>query len=85
MACGVPLVAFDNSALPEVIGGGGVLVPDGDVDALAGAVQSLLTDTRARTETSERGIAHAQQFTWSRCAAVHATALIDAAAPVDRH
>src|SRR5438445_777387 len=31
MATGTPVIAFANTALPEVIGTGGTLVPDGDV------------------------------------------------------
>jgi alpha-1,3-rhamnosyl/mannosyltransferase len=79
MACGTPVVAFDNSALTEVVGAGGVLVPDGDVDALARSVQLLLTDDHEHDETSERGLAHAREFTWERCAAVHVDALLAAA------
>ncbi|HEY1740384.1 MAG TPA: glycosyltransferase family 1 protein [Acidimicrobiia bacterium] len=79
MACGTPVAAFDNSALPEVVGSGGVLVRDGDVDALARAVHTLVTDDRARNDASERGIAHARQFTWAHCAAVHTDALLGAA------
>ena len=81
MACGTPVAAFDNSALPEVVGAGGALVPDGDVDALARAVQALVTDDRARQEATDRGLAHARQFTWARCAAVHVDALLGAARP----
>ena len=38
MACGVPVIAFDRGALSEVVGDCGVLVPAGDVGALAGAM-----------------------------------------------
>ena len=80
MACGTPVAAFDNSALPEVVGSGGVLAPDGDVDALARAIQTLVTDDRARQEATERGLVHAVgEFTWERCAAVHVDALLGAA------
>jgi glycosyltransferase involved in cell wall biosynthesis len=79
MTCGTPVVAFDNSALPEVVGDGGTLVPDGDVDALARAVSRLLTDERASDVASRRGVAHARQFTWERCASVHVDALLGAA------
>ncbi len=44
MACGTPVVASAAGALPEVLrtGGGGVLVPKGDADALARAIAALL-------------------------------------------
>ena len=44
MACGTPVVAFDNSAIGETIGAGGVLVPDGDVAAFADALALVLGD-----------------------------------------
>ena len=47
MACGLPVIATANGALPEVVGSGseaGLLVPFGDVDALADAMAQLATD-----------------------------------------
>jgi glycosyltransferase involved in cell wall biosynthesis len=46
MACGVPVVACAGSGASEVVkpGRNGLLVPPGDVDALAGAMRSLLAD-----------------------------------------
>jgi glycosyltransferase involved in cell wall biosynthesis len=50
MACGTPVVATDAGALPEVVGvgGGGVLVPRDDCEALAKAIRSLLEQPEAR-------------------------------------
>ena len=44
MAAGVPVVAFDQGAVPEVLGGAGVLVSDKDPYALAAAIAALLRD-----------------------------------------
>jgi glycosyltransferase involved in cell wall biosynthesis len=79
MACGTPVVAFANSAIPEVVGDGGVLVPDGDVRALSEALQRVLCDPSARHELSIRGVERARAFSWERCAALHASALRDSA------
>lgn len=38
MACGVPVVSSDAGALPDVVGGAGVVVPAGDAAALADAL-----------------------------------------------
>jgi glycosyltransferase involved in cell wall biosynthesis len=51
MAAGVPVVATDVGGTPEAVADGetGVLVPPRDVDALAGAIDALLSDPeRAR-------------------------------------
>lgn len=72
MACGTPVVSFDNTSLPEVVGAGGVLVPDGDVDAMAEAVMAIAVSPARRAERSGAGLAHARAFTWERSGARHA-------------
>ena len=44
MAAGLPVVATAVGGLPDLIGPTGLLVPPGDVDALADAVERVLTD-----------------------------------------
>jgi glycosyltransferase involved in cell wall biosynthesis len=72
MACGTPVVAFDNSSIPEVVGDAGVLVPDGDVEALVRATRSVLDDESRWHELSERGLERARGFGWDRSVAAHA-------------
>ena len=42
MACGKIAVASDSGAIPEVLGGCGVIFPEGDVPALAAALRRVL-------------------------------------------
>lgn len=72
MACGTPVIAFANSAITEVVDGGGLLVRDGDVTEMVSQLRTLLTDRSAWAEASIGGVEHARAFSWSRCAAVHA-------------
>jgi glycosyltransferase involved in cell wall biosynthesis len=72
MACGGPVVAFDNSAIPEVAGDAGVLVRDGDAAAMAEAATTLLGESPERRRRIERGIEWASSFTWERSAAATA-------------
>jgi glycosyltransferase involved in cell wall biosynthesis len=72
MACGTPVVAFDNSSLPEVVGDGGVMVPDGNVDAMAAALRPVLEDPDAGRDLSQRGIARAARFRWEDAVEAHA-------------
>ena len=67
-ACGTPVVAANNSSLPEVVGEAGLLVDAGDVSNLAFALSSLLTDHGLRAALDSAGRAHAAQFTWERAA-----------------
>jgi glycosyltransferase involved in cell wall biosynthesis len=72
MACGVPVVAFSNTAITEVVEGGGVLVADGDVDAMVKAVRSLLDSPELMAEWRGKGLERASTFTWAKSAALHA-------------
>lgn len=69
-ACGTPTVASDSPGLRESVldGETGRLVPHGDVEALAGALEELLRDheTRARMGTKARHFA--ERFTWDAAA-----------------
>ena len=66
MACGTPVVAFDNSSIPEVVGGAGILVADGDTPAMAAAVERLIGDPAAREELAECGLERAAGFRWEK-------------------
>jgi L-malate glycosyltransferase len=55
MAAGLPVVAFDQGAVPEVLGGAGVLVSDKDPYALAAAIAALLRDAPRRNAVAEAG------------------------------
>ena len=72
MACGTPVVGFANTAIPEVVGDGGELVPDGDVAAVVRAVTAVLDDDALRQSLVQRGIARAGRFSWRRSAEAHA-------------
>ena len=72
MACGTPVVAFSNSSITEVVDGGGVLVPDGDVEAMAEAVASLLSDDATWQQWSARAKERAPRFTWRAAANAYA-------------
>jgi glycosyltransferase involved in cell wall biosynthesis len=57
LANGVPVVLPAHGAFPELVEatGGGVLVPPGSADALAGALEALLRDPARRRELGRRG------------------------------
>lgn len=64
MACGTPAICSNASSLPEVAGAAGVLVPPGEVDALAAAIVSVWSDPPA----SDALTSQAAKFSWSRSA-----------------
>jgi glycosyltransferase involved in cell wall biosynthesis len=72
MACGTPVVAFDNTALPEIVGSGGLLVTDGDVEAMAEAVRSLLSDAGSWRAACAAALQRSERFSWPESARAHA-------------
>jgi len=68
MACGTPVVAFNNSATTELVSGAGILVPDGDLAALVDAVESLVRSPALSAELSNAALARASLFSWDRTA-----------------
>lgn len=64
MACAVAVVGAESGAIPEVVGEGGLLFPEGDVAALAEQLRQLRSDETRRKEMGERGRQRvAQHFT----------------------
>jgi glycosyltransferase involved in cell wall biosynthesis len=61
-------VASNAGALPEVLGDAALLPDPADVDAIAAALQTVLTDEAARADLVSRGHERARRFTWDRTA-----------------
>jgi glycosyltransferase involved in cell wall biosynthesis len=68
MACGLPVVAADTTALPEVVGEGGICLPLDKPELWAAAIADLLRDQAHRREAVRRALAHAAEFSWEKAA-----------------
>ena len=55
MLSGSVVIAYSSGALPQVVGGGGILVDEGDVQALASAIAGVAEDDTKRRELAVRG------------------------------
>lgn len=64
MAAGVPVIAGNRSALPEVCGDAAEQVDPGSEEQLAAALVRLSRDEGRRRELIARGRDRARQFTW---------------------
>ena len=69
MTIGLPVIASDRGALPEVIGDAGILVDPADASALASAMERYLTQPEAAGRARDTGQQRAQRFTWQASAA----------------
>lgn len=65
MACGIPVVSSDSGALPDVVGGAGVVVPHGDADALRLALHDAV---ERAPELREAGFERAAECSWDAVA-----------------
>ncbi|WP_134772038.1 glycosyltransferase [Ornithinimicrobium flavum] len=68
MAAGVPVVASDSGALPEVVGEAGLLVPEGDPVALGEALQRVCREPGLWERLRQAGLERAQECSWEEVA-----------------
>jgi glycosyltransferase involved in cell wall biosynthesis len=65
MACGCPVAAFRNSSLPEVVAEAGMLVEDGDAEALGRAAAAMIGEAE---RWRRAGLERAKAFSWRKAA-----------------
>ncbi|MDR3685362.1 MAG: glycosyltransferase family 1 protein [Coriobacteriia bacterium] len=68
MSFGAPCIVADATSLPEVVGDAALLFPPGDSAALAGAIESVLTDPELRDDLAHAGVERARLFSWAHTA-----------------
>lgn len=68
MASGVPVVASNTSAIPEVVGDAAVLFDPVDIAEMGEAVLRVLRDPALAADLRSKGLARAGDFTWERAA-----------------
>ena len=68
MACSTPVICSNTSSMPEAAGDAALLVDPLDTDAIATAIDRILSDIDLRRDLAERGVTQAAKFTWQACA-----------------
>ncbi|QJW35975.1 glycosyltransferase [Cellulosimicrobium protaetiae] len=85
MACGVPVVASRTGALPDVVGGAGLLVPPDDPDALRAALVRVLDEDGLADRLRAAAADRAASCSWAEVARryedLYTTAVSGGAAP----
>jgi glycosyltransferase involved in cell wall biosynthesis len=73
LGAGVPAVVYDVGGLGEPVRvfGAGLVVPPGDVDALAAAIDDLLSDAQALAEARAGAARARDELTWTASAEAH--------------
>ena len=68
MQFGVPVLASNRGALPEIVGDGGILVDPLSIDEISQAMLDLSTDKKLRSKLSQCALRQASKFSWQRAA-----------------
>jgi hypothetical protein len=99
MACGIPQIGSNNTAIPEVIGDAGLLAECWEDDLYTAECLTISTtkvesareqmlrmyeDEELRRELSEKALERARTFTWGRAVAAMAEAIEETFATRDR-
>jgi glycosyltransferase involved in cell wall biosynthesis len=69
LAAGLPVVALNNSSIPEVLGGSAELVNTGDLIGAVKAIMELLLNEPLRVKRRELGREQARRFSWEKTGA----------------
>lgn len=68
MACGTPVIAANNSSIPEIVGDAAVLFEAEDVNTLAVVMDQVLMDQSLQRCLAQKGLERASNFSWEKCA-----------------
>lgn len=69
MACGCPVVASNRSAMPEILGGAGLLAPVDDDVAMAETLKQAVEDEHIHLALRKAGLRRAAELNWKKFAA----------------
>lgn len=66
MACGTPVIASNNSSLPEAVGKAAKMINANSVSELKDAIEDTLTNKKSRQTMIEEGFKQADKYSWDR-------------------
>lgn len=68
MACGTPVITSNVSSLPEVAGDAALLTDPNDIEDLAAAITTILSDESLRNKLKACGLKRSLEFSWEETA-----------------
>lgn len=70
LACGTPVLSSAHGAVPEIIGDAGLLFEPDAPESIAAAIARIASDAPLRNVLSQRALARAAAFSWTKAAAL---------------
>jgi glycosyltransferase involved in cell wall biosynthesis len=76
-AAGIAVIGSDSGAIPDVIGNGGIVFPEGDVNAIAEAIRTLHDQPALRMQYGVNGRRQAEElYSWQPVAEQYSDLLL---------
>ena len=71
MACGTPVIASNNSSLPEVLGDNALYVDPYDIHQITSSILKIYENAELVEPFINNGLKHVQQYSWEKAAEKH--------------
>ena len=71
MACGTPVIASNNSSLPEVLGDNALYVDPYDINQITSSILKIYENAELVESFINNGLKHVQQYSWEKSAQKH--------------
>ena len=71
MACGTPVIASNNSSLPEVLGDNALYVDPYDIHQITSSILKIYENAELLEPFINNGLKHVQQYSWEKSAEKH--------------
>jgi glycosyltransferase involved in cell wall biosynthesis len=68
MACGTPVVAANNSSIPEICGDSALLFDTNNANDLADKIVLVLSDFKFKSSLVQKGFEQRAKYSWEKCA-----------------
>ncbi len=68
MACGIPVITSNTSAIPEIAGDAAMLVDPADHISIAESIEKIISSYQLADSLKQKGLARASQFSWENSA-----------------
>jgi glycosyltransferase involved in cell wall biosynthesis len=77
MERGTPVIASNNSAIPEAVGSAGILVSGYNATDWAKEIIRLYEDNTLRNDLIQKGLKHTKSFSWNKTVQIIMKEIID--------